>query len=117
MKVSLLDAEERDLPGRNFYYTGQLPLLSEPQSKPPLASEEWMWNTAGHIFSGYPPGLRFIRFEDIMQSDITGSATIRPIVRGSGQAASVEFDPYGEPAPTDCYNMKACGASVKITQK
>lgn len=117
MKVSLLDAEERNLPGRNFYYTGQLPLSSEPQSKPPLTSEEWMWSIAGHIFTGYPPGLRFIRFEDIIQSGIPGLTTIRPIRRGSCQAASVEFDPYDELAPTDCYNVMACGASVKIAQK
>lgn len=113
MKVSLLDAEGRDLPGGNFYDTGQIKLSSKEPQMSELA-EEWKWSTAGYVFRYYPPGLRFIRFEDIMQSGVTGLTTIRPIGRGSGQAASVEFDPYDELAPTDCYKVMASGAYVKI---
>lgn len=57
MKVSLLDSNKKDLPGENFYLAHVKP-----------APTDGSWKRLEHTFSNYPSGLRFIRFEDGMQS-------------------------------------------------
>jgi len=77
MKVTLLDSNKKDLPGNNVF-------LARGGKVAP--SDDGCWFVA-HTFDNYPPGLRFIRFEDSIQS-------------------------LGHP-----YDIKAFGAKVKITKR
>ena len=79
MKVSLLDSNKKDLPGNNVFLA----------RSGKVAPDDGCWKYLGHTFTNYPPGLRFIRFEDSMQClGLDGHA----------------------------YEIKAFGAKVKITR-
>lgn len=56
IKVSLLDGDKRDLPGTSFFWVNK---------RPPT---DGSWERLGQTLTNYPPGLRFIRFEDSMNS-------------------------------------------------
>ena len=79
MKVSLLDSNKKDLLGNNVFLarSGNVEL------------SDGCWKSLGYTFTSYPPGLRFIRFEDSMQS--------------------LGLDGH-------VYDIKAFGAKVKITK-
>ena len=80
MKVSLLDNNKKDLPGNNVFLA----------RSGKVALNDGYWKYLGHTFTNYPPGLRFIRFEDGMQSlGLDGHA----------------------------YDIKAFGAKVSITKR
>ena len=55
IKVSLLDDKKRELPG-------ETPFLAHRQ----VALSDGTWERLGHVFDNYPSGLRFIRFEDVL---------------------------------------------------
>ena len=76
IKVSLLDSYKRDLTGRNFFL-----------ERRKFPTNNGSWERLGHTFANYPPGLRFIRFEDGMQCQ------------------------------DDTYDVKAFGATVKISER
>ena len=138
MKVSLLDVNKRDLPGRNFYYSGQVPHLNAEAS--PL-SGEWIWDCLGHVFSSYPPGLRFVRFEDTMQSGTSFPRPFLPpvgggmprdpwkqVMRSDGLEGTVQsggsfsgvrgkIDPSEGLIPSDGYDVRAFRATVEISQR
>ena len=54
--MSLLDSNKRELPGEK-------PFLARRK----VGSSDGSWERLGHTFASYPPGLRFIRFEDVLQ--------------------------------------------------
>lgn len=58
MKVSLLDNDKKDLPGNHVF-------LARSKKDP---VKDGYWKCLAHTFKSYPSGLRFIRFEDGMQS-------------------------------------------------
>lgn len=110
MKVSLLDGEERDLPGRNFYCNALFPPLFTTVTC--SSGEAWKWDCLGHTFSDYPSGLRFIRFEDTMKS-----GTSFPSYPPTEWISSVSLPevPLFHGTDTDSYDVQAFGASVKIS--
>lgn len=77
LKVSLLDNKMRELPGEK-------PFLAQRQ----VAQSDGSWERLGHVFDSYPSGLRFIRFEDVLDYQKT-------------------YD--------QGYHLKACGATVKFS--
>ena len=130
MKVSLLDDNKRDLPGRIFYYSNQVPRFSKAPSS---GGGDWIWDCLGHKFSSYPSGLRFIRFEDTMQSGtsfpqarfrkgprklIVRSDVLEDTMRrgASFSGEEVKGSPFREVELSDGYDVKAFGATVTVAR-
>ena len=112
MKVSLLDCDKKDIPGRNFYCSALLPPLFTTVSL--SSAETWKWDCLGHTFSDYPSGLRFIRFEDTMQSGTSFPTSLPKEWRNKLSIPEV-LPYYG--AGTDIYDVQAFGATVKISKR
>ena len=118
MKVSLLDVNKRDLPGRNFYYSSQVPRLNKAPSS---MAGVWIWECLGHTFSSYPSGLRFIRFEDTMRSGTSfpqvgfRKGPGKPIVRSDVLEDTMQRGAsFLGVVPSDGYDVSAFGATVTV---
>ncbi|KAJ7363537.1 F-box only protein 2 [Desmophyllum pertusum] len=107
MNVSLLDSNKNDLPGENSRYRSsstEVPVLNNGS-----------WARLGHTFSNYPSGLRFIQFEEAVQSrglhDAYNVKAFRPTVKIS------KTKKISKKSMPDCLDKGFCGETVQISKE